>query len=258
MLCQLTTLDINFQKQSLITKKSLSSFIKTCEGLSGYACKVIDVEGRKINTLAQVKPEQTFSVRITLNENVLDYIMQLYLKRMIKLTDSDSKYTSVLTNFKPWCVQSKALFEVINQLLHLRPIRTLVDDNSIEYATSQDKQLDDRLSQSYCYVEARLLEKYGYMITYALKDDLPNGPSYVPARAAYASLDPQLGFRFLNLNARVNSKHYKHYVVEEPVESRVKQQESTDETEEEYDDYYEEEVAEIESSESSEEYDDSS
>lgn len=258
MLCQLTTFDINFQKQSLITKKNLNSFIKTCEGLSGYACKVIDIDGHKVNTLAQVRPEQTFSVRITLNENVLDYIMQLYLKRMIKLTDNDSKYTNVLTNFKPWCVQSKALFEVINQLLHLRPIRTLVDDNSIEYVASQDKQLDDRLSQNYCYVEARLLEKYGYMITYARKDGLPSGPSYVSARAAYASLDPQLGFRFLNLNARVNSKHYKHYVVEEPVESRVKQQESTDETEEEYDDYYEEEVAEIESTESSDEYDDSS
>lgn len=152
-------------------------------------------------------------MRITLNEDVLDYIVQLYLKRMIKLSESDSKYASVLTNFKPWCVQSKALFEVINQMLHLRPIRTLVDDNSIEYDVSQDRESDEQFSQSSCCVDPRLLEKYGYVIRYALRGGSPSGPSYISARAAYASLDPQLGFRFLNLNARVGSKRYKHYVI---------------------------------------------
>lgn len=101
-----------------------------------------------------------------------------------------------------------------------------------------------------------LLEKYGYAIKYALRRSSPIGPSYVTARAAYASLDPRLGFKFLNLNARPGSKHYRHYTVEEPVESRVKQQESTSELEEEYDDYYAEEAAEIAESESSDDDDD--
>ena len=173
---------------------------------------MIDVEGHKISILAQVKPEQTFSIRITLDENVLDYIIRLYLKRMLKLSENESKYVTILTSFKPWCVQSKALFEVLNQMLYLRPLRTLVDENSIEYP----------LAQGCCCVEAALLEKYGYVIRYALKDEPPNGPSYIPALTAYASLDPHLGFRFLNLNARVNSKHYKYHAIEEPVESRAK------------------------------------
>ena len=248
---------MDFQRQSLVTKKGLSAFIRTCEGLSGCACRVIDVEGRKITSLAQVRPEQTFSVRITLNETVLDYIFRQYLKKTVKLSEAESKYAGVLTNFKPWCVQSKALFEVLTQLLNLRPVRTLVDENSIEYAESREKTTDDPLLHNDCCVDPRLLENYGYVISYALKGSPPIGPSYIPAQAAYASLDPQLGFRFLNLNARPGSKHYRHCVIEEPVESRVKQQDSSDDFEEEYDDYYEEEAAETEATESSDEYESS-
>lgn len=52
---------------------------------------------------------------------------------MLKLGENEVKYAGILTNFKPWCVQSKALFEVLGQLLRLRPVRTLVDENSIEH-----------------------------------------------------------------------------------------------------------------------------